>query len=171
MSRSHFAVEYPFHDGVRIVGLRTSVNENLPVHRVHFIEHHKQPRRVQDLRKVRHSPCARRIVGQAAHVWIVFAEPLLHEFGRPGLIRETTTGRSLPMLSASGEPPISRPQNWPVAGIALIDRGSVPDAGEVRLPVGESRCWGGQIGSPVGLSRHVGRWVVQPLSKAGSWRP
>ena len=52
--------------------------------------------------------------------------------------------------------------------IALIDRGSVPDAGEVGLPAGESRRWGGQIRSPVSLSRHVGRRVVQPLSKAGN---
>ena len=57
-------------------------------------------RGVHGLGQVRQDPGPRRIVRQAAHVWIIFGEPLLHERGRPRLIRETA-GKIAPDVDTS----------------------------------------------------------------------
>src|SRR6185369_13888874 len=100
------------------------------------------PRRVDRFREVRHSPCARRIIRQAAHVRIVFTEPLFHEFGGPGLIWEAT-GEVFADVECEWRAADFKPAELACGRHALIDRGSVPDAGEVRFPVGEPRRWGG----------------------------
>ena len=128
-------------------------------------------RRVNGLGQVRHSPCPRRIVGQTSHVWIVFAEPLLHQLGRPRLKRETGGKVLTDVEGERGASDFQAAAESACLRLALVDHRRVPDPREVRLPVREPRRWGGQIRSPVGPSRRAGRGIAHPLFEAGSRRP
>ena len=58
---------------IHVLRERPAVDEDLPVHRVHFVEQHQQLRRVHGLREMRQGPHPRHRVGEAPHVWIVTA--------------------------------------------------------------------------------------------------
>ena len=100
----------------------------------------------------------RRIVGQAAHVRIVAAVVGRRSFasGRLRLIRQAA-GQVPSEVAAERRPADlgAALDELAAAGMHRFGFDGVPDAGEVRLAVGQPRRGRRQIGLAVGLSRHV----------------